>query len=331
MPTLSWLTRPSQYRSMRSSSYDRTGGNQDYFRVGPGGEATLLDTAGPGVVSHLWTTVGSADPRHLSSLVLRMFWDGEETPSVEAPVGAFFGLGLGRYVDYQSTPLAVASEKALNAFFPMPFRQHARIVVANEGALPVDALYFNVDYQIEPDGLPDDTLYFHAQYRQAAPATPVASDGTNLTGADNYVFLEAHGRGHFAGVTLSVIQNADGWWGEGDDMFFIDGDTLPTINGTGTEDYFLGAWDFGGNSFSYASFGAPVVGAKRAGERWSVYRFHLDAPIVFQASLRATLEHGHANGRGDDYASVAYWYQTEPHAPFPALPALANRMAARRP
>jgi hypothetical protein len=120
---------------------------------------------------------------------------------------------------------------------------------------------------------------------------------------------------------MSVLENQDGWWGEGDDMFFVDGETLPSINGTGSEDYFLGAWDFGGRAFSYGLFGAPVVGQEVAGGRWSLYRFHLDSPIPFTKSLRATIEHGHANHRSDNYFSVAYWYQSEPHAAFPALPA----------
>ena len=134
------------------------------------------------------------------------------------------------------------------------------------------------------------------------------------------------GAGHFAGVTMSVIENQDGWWGEGDDMFFVNGEKLPSINGTGSEDYFLGAWDFGGKPFAYALFGAPVVGAELQGGRWSVYRFHLDSPIPFTKSLRATIEHGHANDRGDNFYSVAYWYQSEPHGTFPALPAVEMRL-----
>ena len=125
---------------------------------------------------------------------------------------------------------------------------------------------------------------------------------------------------------MSVIENAEGWWGEGDDMFFIDGEKLPSINGTGTEDYFLGAWDFGGKSFSYGLLGAPVVGPEKKDARWSVYRFHLDSPISFTKSLRATIEHGHANDRGDNFYSVAYWYQSEPHAEFPALPPVDSRV-----
>ena len=148
----------------------------------------------------------------------------------------------------------------------------------------------------------------------------------NLDGKNNYVWMEATGRGHFVGVTMSVLENADGWWGEGDDMFFIDHQKLPSINGTGTEDYFLGAWDFGGKPFSYGLFGAPVVGPEKKDSKWSVYRFHLDSPIPFTKSLRATIEHGHANDRGDNFSSVAYWYQSEPHAEFPALPSANDRL-----
>lgn len=313
------ITRPLGYTLRRASSYDRWGGNADARRVDPGETLTLLDAAGPGVVTHVWMTIASADPDHLKNLVLRMYWDGEETPSVESPVGAFFGLGLGAYVTYESIPIAVAPEKALNAFFLMPFRQRARITIENQGPLRVDSLYFNIDYRAERRGLPPETLYFHAQYRAATPP-----------GKDNYVFLEAEGRGHLVGVAMSLIQNTDGWWGEGDEMFFVDGEARPSIHGTGTEDYFLGAWNFGGKAFYYGSFGAPVVGRERAGERWSLYRFHLDAPVTFERSLRATIEHGHANDRADDYASVAYWYQTEPHAPFPPLPPPDLRLPRRR-
>jgi hypothetical protein len=138
--------------------------------------------------------------------------------------------------------------------------------------------------------------------------------------------MEATGRGHFVGVTMSILQNQNGWWGEGDDMFFVDGETTPSINGTGTEDYFLGAWDFGSHPFAYASYGAPVKGDELAGSRSSVYRFHLDSPIPFTKSMKATIEHGHANHRSDNLYSVAYWYQTEPHAAFPPLPPVEARL-----
>ncbi|MGC1417790.1 MAG: glycoside hydrolase family 172 protein [Candidatus Acidiferrum sp.] len=323
---LSDLTRPHDYILKRISSYDRTGGNDDYRPLAPGATLTLLDEAGPGEISHVWMTIASDEKFHLKKMVLRMYWDGESSPSVESPVGDFFGLGLGQYILYQSVPLSVGGDKALNCFFPMPFQKHARITLTNEGKERAEAIYWNIDLRAYKSALPADTLYFHAQYRQAVPNTAFPDNKINLDGKENYVWMEATGRGHFAGVTMSVIENQDGWWGEGDDMFFVDGEKLPSINGTGSEDYFLGAWDFGGKSFAYGLYGAPVVGAELQGGRWSVYRFHLDSPITFTKSLRATIEHGHANDRGDNYYSVAYWYQTEPHEQFPMLPRVEMRI-----
>jgi len=323
---LSDLAKSRDYVAKRSSSYDRTGGNDDYRALPAGGTLTLLDDAGPGEVTHVWITIASGERFHLKKIVLRMYWDGEAAPSVEAPVGDFFGLGLGDYFLYQSLPLAVGGDKALNCFFPMPFQKHARITLTNQGRETADAIYWNIDYRAYRSPLPADLLYFHAQYRQGTPNKAIPGNKFNLDGKDNYVWMEAAGRGHFVGVTMSVLENADGWWGEGDDMFFVDGEALPSINGTGSEDYFLGAWDFGGKQFSYELFGAPVVGPEREGSRWSVYRFHLDSPITFTKSLRASIEHGHANDRGDNYYSVAYWYQTEPHAAFPALPPVDARL-----
>jgi hypothetical protein len=334
---LSSIPQAKDYVQHRSSSYDRTGGNADMRQIAAGETLTLLDEAGPGLISHIWVTIASNDPHHLKALVLRMYWDREATPSVETPIGDFFGLGLGEYFLYQSTPLAVGPDKALNCFFPMPFQKHARITVTNEGTQKVNAFYFNIDYRAYSKPLPTDALYFHAQYRQAAPnkgwtnqwrsnGDQLVNDKKNLNGDGNYIWMEATGRGHFVGVTMSVLQNQDGWWGEGDDMFFVDGEILPSINGTGSEDYFRGAWDFGSHPFSYALFGAPVKGEEFAGCRSSVYRFHLDSPITFAKSLRATIEHGHANHRSDNYFSVAYWYQSEPHAAFPPLPSLEERI-----
>jgi hypothetical protein len=336
-PLLSGLTSPHDYIQKRASSYDRTGGNDDFYKIPAGGTISLLDASGPGIVTHIWITIASPEQYHLKKLVLRMYWDDEASPSVEAPIGDFFGLGLGDYFQFDSIPLSVAPDKALNCFFSMPFRKRARITVTNQGGEGVDAFYFNIDYQALHHDLPADTMYFHAQYRQATPAkgwtnqwesndAPAVNEKKNLDGENNYVWLEATGQGHFVGVTMSVLQNQDGWWGEGDDMFFVDGEKLPSINGTGSEDYFLGAWDFGGHPFSYALFGAPVVGTEFAGSRSSVYRFHLDSPIPFTKSLRATIEHGHANHRSDNFFSVAYWYQKEPHAAFPALPSVEQRL-----
>ena len=290
-----------------------------------------------GVVTHLWFTIDSPDPMHLKNLVLRAWWDGESTPSVEVPIGDFFGLGLGEYFVYQSALLAVAPIKALNAYFQMPFSSSARIAVTNEGKVRANNLYFAIDYVTLP-GLPAGVGRFHAQYRQAAPCkgwtndwtsngSPGINDRKNLDGKDNYVFLEATGKGHFVGVTQAVLQNQNGWFGEGDDMIFIDGDTLPTINGTGTEDYYNGAWDFGGQPFGYLHNGAPyIVDPERIGGRYCLYRWHIESPITFEKSIRVTIEHGHANHRSDNFYTTAYWYQTEPHAAFPPLPAAADRI-----
>jgi len=334
---LASLPQARDYVQHRSSSYDRSGGNGDAREIVPGATLTLLDADGPGAVTHIWFTIASDDPNHLKALVLRMYWDGETAPSVETPVGDFFGLGLGTYYQYESAPLSVGSAKALNCYFPMPFQKHARITVTNEGTVKTNSFYFNIDYRSYAKPLSGDPLYFHAQYRQAAPAhgwtsnwkvqwEPGVGDRKNLDGEGNYVWMEATGRGHFVGVTMSVLQNQDQWWGEGDDMFFVDGEKLPSINGTGSEDYFLGAWGFSNGSFAYQQYGAPVKGDEIAGSRTSVYRFHLDSPITFTKSLRATIEHGHANHRSDNFYSVAYWYQSEPHAAFPAMPPLDQRI-----
>ena len=329
--------RLRSYKTRRSSSWDRTGGNADAVPVEPGQSATVLEVQGAGVVTHLWFTISSSDPMHLKNLVLRAWWDGEATPSVEVPIGDFFGLGLGEYFTYQSELTAVASIKALNAYFQMPFAHAARITVTNEGTVPTDSLYFAIDYVTFP-ALPSDVGRFHAQYRQAAPCKgwsddwrknwdPPVGDKKNLDGAGNYVFLDAVGKGHFVGVTHSVEQNQDGWFGEGDDMIFIDGDPLPTINGTGTEDYYNGAWDFGGQPFGYQHNGAPyIVDAERLGGRYCLYRWHIESPITFEKSIKVTIEHGHANHRSDNFYSVAYWYQTEPHALFPPLPPAPERI-----
>lgn len=331
--TANWmpdLTQQQTYTWHLASSADPTGANADWRAVNPGETLTVLDADGPGLISHIWFTINSPEAYHLKRIVLRMYWDGEESPSVETPIGDFFGLGTGTYYAWQSELLSVGNSRALNCFFPMPYRRHARITVTNEGKVAIRNLYFGIEYRTQTQPLPADTLYFHAQFRQAQPnqgwtlRPSVAHDEHNLTGNDNYVWLDAKGHGQFVGVTMSVLQNQDGWWGEGDPMFFIDGATTP-MGGTGAEDYFLGAWGFG-SAFSYQLYGAPQVGSEFVGSRSSVYRFHLDSPIPFAKSIKATIEHGSANNRSDNYYSVAYWYQAEPHAAFPPLPPVDDRI-----
>ncbi len=331
------LTEQQTYTLLHASSRDATGANADYRAMTPGQTLTLLDADGPGRISHMWFTISDGEPYHLKRIVLRIYWDNETSPSVEAPIGDFFGLGLGIYHSWQSELLSVGNANSLNCFFPMPYQHHARITITNEGKLAISALYYNIDYRKDSHPLPPHTLYFHAQYRQAQPnhgwtnqwyenGDPNVNFKRNPDGKDNYVWMETTGSGQYVGVTMSVLQNQDGWWGEGNDMFFIDGATTPSYVGTGTEDYFLGAWDFGGTPFSYPLYGAPIVERELAGARQSVYRFHLDSPIPFTKSFKATIEHGNANHRSDNFYSVAYWYQTEPHQPFPPLPPVDDRI-----
>jgi len=325
-------TRAQPYKSLKQSSFDTTGGNKDYWPIAGGGVREVFNAQGPGVISHIWFTIAARSDHHLKEIVLRGYWDGHEKPSIEVPVGDFFGLNLGQYVIYESAYLACSPGKSLNCYFVMPYRKSARFTVTNESSQPIGAFYSNIDYQSVP-ALPSDTLYFHAQYRQAAPCVPVTGEAAKLNpdGKRNYVFAETHGRGHLMGVTLGVLQNADGWWGEGDDMIFVDDETKPLINGTGSEDYFLGSWDFGGvdtaTPFAHHMYGAPlIVAGERTGGRYHCYRWHGDNPVTFERYLKHTIEHGHANDRGDNFFSACYWYQTEPYTNFPALPPVAERI-----
>ncbi|MBV9304088.1 MAG: DUF2961 domain-containing protein [Acidobacteriaceae bacterium] len=326
--------RAQQYKTLKQSTYDRTGGNEDFRKVAPGGTLEVFQSSGPGIITHIWFTIATESRDHLKELVLRMYWEGNSKPSVETPVGDFFGLNLGQYFVYQSAFLNCSSMKALNCYFAMPFRRSARITVTNESALPVEAFYSNIDYQLLPV-LSEDTLYFHAQYRQAAPNKPVTfaagQKELNLHGQRNYVFLEARGRGHVMGVTLGVLQNTEGWFGEGDDMVFIDDESKPAITGTGTEDYFCGAWNFSAGSdavpFHHLYNGAPYIAIhERTGGRYCLYRWHADNPIAFTRYVKHTIEHGHADDRADCFYSVGYWYQSEPYTDFPSLPEVKARI-----
>jgi D-arabinan exo alpha-(1,3)/(1,5)-arabinofuranosidase (non-reducing end) len=320
--------RVLDYRSLRQSSYDRSGANHDAWFIETGATSEIFSSKGPGVITHIWFTMAplSSSFDVLKQIVLRMYWEGNPKPSVEAPIGDFFGLNLAEYFIYESAFLNCSPEKGLNCYFAMPFRHSARITITNESDHAVRLFFFNIDYQLLPS-LPDDAVYFHAQYRQARPNKAVnLPNGSNKDGKYNYVFLETRGRGHLMGVTLGVLRTADGWWGEGDDMIFIDDEDHPAINGTGAEDYFNGGWGFGSKPFANLYNGEPyVISDRRAGARACVYRWHADNPIAFTRYLKHTLEHGTADDRADCYYSVAYWYQTEPYTDFPALPPVLER------
>ena len=331
--------RSQNYKSLKQSSYDQTGGNSDRWPIPPGGTKEVFNSQGPGAISHIWFTIAAPGVNHLKEIVIRMYWDGNSKPSVEVPVGDFFGLNLGQYFVYQSEFLNCSSVKALNCYFAMPFRKSARITATNEGQQEVSSFYSNIDYQVAPS-LPDDVLYFHAQYRQAAPNTATTNDWKtnrdanrllNTDGKLNYVYAETRGRGHLMGVTLGVLQNQEFWMGEGDDMIFIDDESKPTIIGTGSEDYFCGAWDFGGRDgaipFAHLYNGAQFIqSAERTGGRYCLYRWHADNPVTFTRYMKHTMEHGHANHRADNFNSVCYWYQTEPYTNFPTMPPVADRI-----
>jgi len=324
--------RSFQHKSLKQSSYDRTGGNRDFWTIPAGGTQEVFNATGPGMISHIWFTIAARSGDHLKELVLRAWWDGNAKPSVETPIGDFFGLNLNSYQVYQSEYLACSPGRSLNCYFAMPYRRAARMTVTNEGKQDVNAFYSNIDYMTVPR-LPDDALYFHAQYRQAAPTVPSTGDAakTNPDGKANYVYVETRGRGHLMGVTFGILQNSERWWGEGDDMIFIDDEAKPAIIGTGSEDYFLGSWNFGGRDgaqpFAHQQYGAQLIQSpERTGGRYCCYRFHGDNPVTFERYLKHTMEHGHSNDRGDNFFSVAYWYQAAPFTDFPTLPPAEQRI-----
>jgi hypothetical protein len=321
----------------RISSYDRTGGNRDFlFNIDAGKKATLAEIQGPGTITHIWVTISSQERYHLRRIVLRAYWDGETEPSIEAPIGDFFGLGYGEPYYWASAPLAV-SDRALNCFFAMPFSRGARIEIENQGERPITAFYYYVDYESYAPAsaaarATERQGRFHAWWNREI--TKATEGKPNTDGQNNYLIMDTVGHGHYVGVVMHIQGLATGWWGEGDDMMFVDGDAKPTLNGTGLEDYFCGAWNFNRLDREY---NFPYFGYSRKGNahpdytgRHSMYRFHIEDPVTFDKSLRVTIEHGHANDRGDDYSSVAYWYQAEPHKKFPPLAAVAERLPIDR-
>jgi hypothetical protein len=325
----------------RVSSWDLTGGNDDRLHIEADEMRTIADIKGAGCITHIWITMDCKEKYFLRKVLLKMYWDGEREPSVEVPIGDFFGIGHGITKNFVSLPLTMSPQdgKAFNCFFPMPFSEGARIEVINECSKEELIFYYYVDYE-EYDKLGEELGRFHAQWRRVNPCRGIPEaamtnedfqfGGKNLTGKDNYVILEAEGKGHYVGCSLNIhnLRETDkwNWYGEGDDMIFIDGEKWPpTLHGTGTEDYFNTAW-CPNQEFSAPYHGIPLAGGPNWSGKITLYRFHIEDPICFEKSIRVTIEHGHANRRSDDYSSVAYWYQIEPHKKFPETLSVEKRL-----
>ncbi|HOE65894.1 MAG TPA: DUF2961 domain-containing protein [Candidatus Hydrogenedentes bacterium] len=343
------LARITSGRSRRESTWERNGCNDDCWRIEPGQTAVLADISGAGMITHIYFTIIEPNPLDYRDAVIRMYWDGEEAPSVEAPFGDFFCISNCTLRLFTSLMVAINPgcglprvNNGINCYFPMPFQNGARIELVNQSARvfggTLGRVWCHVDYESYPDGkLPHDLGRFHAQWRRECLTTvydaPILKDRgafprINDTGKDNYVMLEAKGEGHIVGLHLQVNNIQGGWYGEGDDMIFIDGDTWPpSIHGTGSEEV------FGGGACPATEYAGPYTGfhliENKGGDTFrgmnAMYRWYLNDPIRFGESIRMTIEHGHANDFENDYSSVVYWYQKEPHAPFPVLPSLAER------
>ncbi len=288
-------------------------------KIEPGQTFDLATIDGPGAIQQIWLTpLGN-----WRYCILRVYWDGEEAPSIETPLGDFFCMGWCEYAHVNSLPVCVNPGSAFNCYWEMPFRRHCRMTVENIGEEPT-VLYYQINYTLTE--VPEDAAYLHAQFRRTNP----------LPYKDVYTIVDTiKGAGHYVGTYMAWQVNNCGWWGEGEIKFFMDGDTeFPTICGTGTEDYFCGSYNFDRDGqyteFSTAYAGLPQVirpdGTYRSQQRFGMYRWHIMDPIRFEQDLRVTIQAlGWRSGgrylpQQDDIASVAYWYQAEPHAPFPKLP-----------
>jgi len=292
------------------------------IRIAPGETRTLADVRGSGAIQHIWMTLTG----HWRHSILRIYWDNQETPSVECPAGDFFACGWGQYAQISSLAVCVNPGSAFNCYWEMPYRSGFRVTMTNIAAQEM-TLYYQITFT-ETD-VPDDLAYFHAQFRRVNPL-PYKQVYTILDGVC--------GQGQYVGTYMAWGVNNNGWWGEGEIKFYIDGDDeYPTICGTGTEDYFCGSYNFdvGKDQGGYREFTTPYSGLAqvirpdglyRSQMRFGMYRWHITDPIRFERDLRVTIQAlgWRSGGRylplQDDIASVAYWYQTLPTAPFPPLP-----------
>ncbi len=292
-----------------------------YVQIQPGEKMVLAEIEGPASISHIWVT---SFPDHWRNLIFRVFWDEEAEPSIETPLGDFFCNGWGERCSISSIPIAVNPAGGFNSYWTMPFRKRARIEMENRGFKKA-TVYYQVDYEITP--VAADALYFHAQFRRTNP----------LPYMEEYTIVDKiKGGGHYVGTYMAWGVNNNGWWGEGEVKMFIDGDQqYPTICGTGTEDYFGGAWNFEQTPGQYDVFsnlysGMPQVlkpdGLYRANTRFGLYRWHILDPIRFNEDFKVRIQALGWRSQGrflplqDDLSSVAFWYQNDPHVPFPTLP-----------
>ena len=324
----------------RVSSYDRTGGNLDYESIAPGQTLDLATLQGAGIIRHLYFSILGGE-HYLRDLVLRAYWDGSDKPCVEVPFGDFFGLGAERprfftslMITVNPGDLGVFGTFGFNSYFPMPFATGARLTLTNEGTEPVAAVWYHIEYE-SVKKLPAGLNRFHASWNRINKTVPIGEkinvtqhDGINKTGKDNYVLVDAQGNGALAGIFLNIDNTMGSWYGEGDDMIFIDGESWPpSYHGTGTEEI------FGGGACPTAEYAGPYTGFHLINNldfsgKISMYRFYVNDPVRFKKSIRMTLEHGHANNIANDYSSTAFWYQDEPHKPFSALLAVGDRHPA---
>ena len=323
-------------KTKRVGSYDKTGGNGDCLGgIKDGEKITLMDVKGAGIIDHIWITIApEAAKANRNDIIIRMFWDGNTYPSVESPIGPFFGNGWNETYNFVSTPLTVSPGwgKSYVCYFAMPFAKGARIEIENQTGVKIESFYFNIDYTEMP-ALPENSGRFHAWFNhEVTEALPggenewgtLGETGKNPTGKDNYVFADIKGKGQFVGVNYYVNCPTPMWYGEGDEMVFIDGAKTPTLNGTGTEDFFNTSW------CPKELFQHPYFGYARVNEEtgWlghtHVYRFFIADPVYFDTACKFTIEHGHNNNLTLDLASVAYWYQ-DTATPLPAPLTKAER------